>query len=323
MKVLLTGASGFVGSHVLGGLCRQEIPTVLLTRASSSARFFSDHLGQVGTRSGSLEDRPSLQQALQGVTHVVHCAGCTKAVSRSEFARVNHHGTRNLAEAAAAAGVSRFVHVSSLAAGGPGTAAQPAREADPPQPVSEYGRSKLLGEEAVREVLPENHVIVRPPAVYGPRDSEFLRLFRAVTKHVLPRPGDQPLSLVYVEDLAGAIVGCLEHPKAPGKTFYAAHREVVSGALLAKEVAQAIGCWTVPFPLPPIALWPVCLFSEAAARITKRASVLSLQKYPELRAPGWVCDSSRMERELGIQCATTMREGVQKTLAWYRANRWL
>ena len=188
-------------------------------------------------RAGALNDPASLDAALRGVTHVIHCAGCTKALRPSEFHTVNHAGTRNVVEAVnrQPGQIQRFVHVSSLAAGGPATAVRPAREDDPPRPVSEYGRSKLAGEEEVRRAGKAEHVIVRPPAVYGPRDEAFLPLFQAVKAHLLPSfgGGRQALSLVYVKDLAEAIVTCLTHPSAGGKIFYVTSPEMTTAAALA------------------------------------------------------------------------------------------
>jgi nucleoside-diphosphate-sugar epimerase len=325
MKVLLTGASGFVGSHVLDRLVELGIPTAILLRQSSSRRFIESCLPRVEVREGTVGDLRSLEEAMAGITHVIHCAGLVKALRIEEFYTVNQLGTRALIEAANRAGISRLVHVSSLAAAGPGTAETPMRETDPPQPVSEYGKSKLAGEQEVERGCRAAWVIVRPPAVYGPRDGEFLRLFEAVKSHLLPDfgGGRQALSLVYVKDLAEAIVRCLESPGAKGRTYFAAGTEVASATQFAELVAQELGVWTFRLPLPVGLLWPVCVLQEAVSRLTGRPNVLSLQKYAEIRAPGWVCDGSRLRSELGIDCATSLPEGIRQTAGWYRAEGWL
>jgi nucleoside-diphosphate-sugar epimerase len=134
--------------------------------------------------------------------------------------------------------IQRLVHISSLAAGGPALPDRPAREEDPSNPVSEYGKSKLAGEREVQKACKAAFVILRPPAVYGPRDEEFLRLFRAVKSHLLPKPGGaQALSTVFVKDLAEAVVTCLTHAAAAGKTYFVAAREVVTARTMAKEIA--------------------------------------------------------------------------------------
>ena len=141
-------------------------------------------------RRGSIPDSASLPAALEDITHVIHCAGATNAQPLAQLYEVNQQGTRNLVEAinATQGRVQRLVLLSSLAAAATTTAQKPAREADLPCPVSEYGKSKLAWEQEGRERCRAQHVILRPPAVYGPRDAEVLRLFRAVKKHLLPAP---------------------------------------------------------------------------------------------------------------------------------------
>lgn len=308
---------------MLDSLVTAGIPTAVLLRPTSNSRWLEPHLGYVETRSGSISDPTSLDAALKGVTHVIHCAGCTKAASIREFYSVNQTGTANVVSAANAARIHRLVQVSSLAAAGPATSERPAKEEDPPHPVSEYGKSKLAGEAAVTSRCEVDYVIVRPPAVYGPRDTGFLPLFRAVRSHVRPRPARQPLSFVYAPDLAQVIVACLQRPEASKRTYYAASSEIASGRMMADEIVHQTGQWTVPLPLNPAVFWPICVVNEVWSRCSGKACMLSLQKMAELRAPGWVCDSSRLKKELGITCETNLARGLSQTIRWYRDNRWL
>jgi nucleoside-diphosphate-sugar epimerase len=341
LKVLLTGATGFVGSHILDSLRARAISTAILLRSTSNRQFIQHHIADSSPSpreeragrgadfkllSGSITDPSSLPDALTGITHVIHCAGATKAQSNSEFFEINQQGTRNLLDAINSYGarIERFIHISSLAAFGPAVPNSPARESDTPQPVSTYGRSKLAAEDEVRAHCRGEFVILRPPGVYGPRDTEFLRLFRAVKRHILPQPSDrQSLSMVYVKDLAEAAVTCLQHKSAAGKTYFVAQPEITTARQIANEIAKQAGGWTIPCPLPTAALWPICLGQEILTRLTGKANVLSLQKFAELRAPGWVCDPSLLERETGFRCATALPAGIAETLAWYQKQRWL
>ena len=327
MKVLLTGANGFVGSHVLDSLRARDITTAVFLRPAANKRFLQAHLPQLEVRTGSIADPQSLGAAMRDITHVVHCAGCTKALRLSEFHQVNHIGTRHVVEAVnqQTGRMQRLVHISSLAAGGPATPDRPAREDDPPHPVSEYGKSKLAGEQEVRGACQPEYVILRPPAVYGPRDMEFLPLFKAVKAHILPRFGNGrlALSLVFVKDLAEAVVTCLTHPAAAGKTFYVASPEVTNAPAMAGDIAVQMKAWTLPLRLPLAGLWLLCCLQEALSRLTRKPAMLSRQKFAELRAQGWVCDPARLRQELGFVCANTLQSGIATTLAWYRQQEWL
>ena len=327
MRVLLTGANGFVGSHVLDQLVTQRIPVVTLLRPNSDRSFIAGHLSNVEVRSGGFDDANSLDAALADVTHVIHCAGATKALNRAGFFNVNQVGTRRLVEAVnrRSGAIRRFIHVSSLAAAGPATADHPKTEADSPAPVSDYGASKLAAEQEVREHCACEWTIIRPPGVYGPRDREFLRLFHAVKSHLAPRfgGGRQQLTLVYVEDLAAVIVNALTHAQSGRETFFVGASEVITARELTQRVAAESGKWTIPLPLPNAVLWLACQWAELVSRVTQKANVLNAQKYPELKAAGWVCDVSKLKRHLGIECRTTAREGLAKTNRWYRSQSWL
>jgi nucleoside-diphosphate-sugar epimerase len=282
-------------------------------------------LSGIELRTGSIDDPGSLQRAMADITHVIHCAGATRASRIAGFYEVNQAGTRNVVNAVNQQGrIQRLVHISSLAAAGPAQPEKPAREQDPPRPVSEYGKSKLAGELEVRDHCRTEYVILRPSAVYGPRDAEFLRLFQAAKCHLLARlGGGQALSLVFVRDLAEAVVTCLDHPAAAGKTYFVAGREVVTARRMAEEVAAQMNVWTLPLPVPLALVWLMCLAQEIRTRLTGKPNVLSIQKFAELRAPGWVCDPTLLERDTGCVCPTTLKTGVAETLSWYREQHWL
>lgn len=325
--VLLTGASGFIGNRFLAALQERQVPTAILLRPAASQRLLAGPQPYGEVRVGTLGDAASLDRALEGITQVLHCAGKTKALRTEEFHEVNTLGTRNLIEAIRRRGkqVSRFVHLSSLAACGPAIASAPAREDDPPAPVSDYGRSKLAAEQVIARLCPVPYVILRPGGVYGPGDSDFLQLFRMVGAHLIPTfaGGRQPLSLVYVDDLATLAMRCLTTAVGAGRVYHVAHPTVVTAGELAQEIARQMGSWTVPLPLPKAALGLVAAVQDLISRWTKKPGILCRERCCEVRAPGWVCDTSRLRHELGWQCATALPEGIRQTLAWYRAKGWL
>jgi nucleoside-diphosphate-sugar epimerase len=298
-----------------------------LLRSGASQRLIQDSLAGVEIRTGSLDEPSTLEAALEGVTHVIHCAGKTKALRRKEFAQVNVGGTQRLLEAIQARRptLQRLVHVSSLAACGPGTLQNPVGEEDPPQPVSAYGHSKLAAERLVWDVRGLPKVVLRPGGVYGPGDSDFLRLFQTVGRGLIPQfgGGRQPLTLVYVDDLARLAVHCLREPRAVGRTFHVAHPQPVTAAELGQCVARALGVSARRLPLPYALLYPVSWGAEFLARLTRRPSILSVDRRHELMAPGWVCNPGRLQRQLGWKCETGLQEGLRRTAAWYREAGWL
>lgn len=327
MKVLLTGATGFVGSHILDSLRARQLEVRVLLRKTSHRQFIEPHLAHVELGEGSLGDPASLGKAMEGITHVIHCAGATHVKRDAQYYEINQDGTRNVVEAANGqrGNIVRLVHISSLAASHPAPAAAPAREEDASVPVSEYGRSKLGAEKAVLEKCKVPFTILRPPAVYGPRDDGFLTLFQAVRKHFVPRfsGGVESLSMIFVKDLAEGTVNCLTHPAAEGRTYFIASPEVVTVRGFCEEIARQLKVWTLPLWLPVPALWPVCAVTELVCRMRGKPSLLNRQKYRELRVPGWVCDASRLRNETGFVASTPLPEGIRQTIAWYQEQGWL
>lgn len=327
MRVLLTGANGFVGSHLLDRLRAEGRECAVLLRRQGDTGFIADHLPHVAVRYGSFEDEASLRSALEGVGEVIHCAGATKALTVEGLFRANQLGTQRLVEAVneVRPAVRRLVLVSSLAAGRSGTRAAPAREEDPPEPLSAYGRSKLAGERAVTEGCRCEYTVLRPAAVYGPRDREFLRLFRAAAAGVVPvfGGGRQELSLVYAPDLAEAVVRALAAPAAAGQTLNVASAEVVTAKGLVEAIAATTGRSVRRLPVPLAALTVGCAVAGVWAALTRRPTVLAHGKRRELIAPGWVADTTRLRRTLGVVCATRLGEGLAQTQAWYAEQGWL
>lgn len=326
-RVLLTGANGFLGSHILDRLQAEGIATRVLLRSSSDTQFIRAHLDRTDVCHGSITDPASLPPALEGITHIIHCAGKTKALRLAEYYAVNQQGTRNLVEAAnARAGtVRRLVFISSLAASHPAGAEAPAREEYPPSPVTEYGRSKLAGEQEVRHHCRAPFTILRPAAVYGPRDRDVLVSIKCLRAPVRPSFGNerQALSFIFAKDAADAAVRSLTHEKAAGQTYNLASPEVLTFGGVVAEISRQLGRRSVALPVPAGILWLACAGQELLSRLTNRPHILSRAKYPELRAPGWVCDTTRIQRDLDFVAPTRFHAGLAETLKWYREANWL
>ena len=323
MRVFVTGATGFVGGHLVETLAAKGDEVVALARRSET----HDELRRLGARPvpGSLEDASALRAALAGCDVVYHLAGLTAAKDETEFLAVNEGGTRRLLEAAArAAPAARVVYVSSQAALGPSTPGTRKDEDAECRPVTAYGRSKLAGERVVRASAAP-WVIVRPPAVYGPRDREFLRLFRIVRRGIAPvfGTGDQELSLVYVAELADAIARAGTVAGIEGRVYHAAHGEIVLSRDVARAAGAALGRSPVVLPVPAALARPIVGLIGRAAAATGRRSVVNSDKMAEFLAPSWLLAVDRAARELGWTATVGVAEGMRRTAEWYRVNGWL
>jgi nucleoside-diphosphate-sugar epimerase len=326
VRILVTGGTGFVGSHLVEALLERGHAVVCLVRDEAKARaLFGERMPALVR--GDLLDRAAVQAACEGAEAVAHLAGLTSARGREEFFQVNAGGTRALVEAVAtrAGSLRRFVHVSSLAAAGPVPRGAALRAGDGAGPVSHYGASKRAGEEPVR-ALELEWTILRPPAVYGPRDREFLRLFRSAARGLVPvfGAGEQELSLVYALDLVEAIVRCLE-AGAPGEVHYPAHAEVVTARELGLAIAAAVSPGRAPrlLRVPRSMVRPLLWVTGGAARLAGRATILSPDKAGELLAEAWTCSPELLEERTGWRARTGLAEGLERTTSWYRDRGWL
>ena len=323
MRVFVTGGTGFVGSHVVRALvARGDEPVCLVRDPRKAATVFGTAPPELVR--GDLADAAALARGAAHADAVVHLAGLTAARSRAELFAANVDGTGAVVAAADAAGVRRFVHVSSLSAAGPATDGVVPSAGDEASPVSDYGRSKLAGESPVRaRALP--WTILRPPAVYGPRDVEFLRLFRIVRRGVTPvfGAGAQRLSLVFAPDLADAIVRCLDDALPSDRVFYPAHPEVVTSRGLVEAIARGLGVTPRIVPIPTAFVRPMLWASGTAARLAGRATLLAPDKADELLADAWTCSPSALAAATGWRAATPLADGLRRTADWYRAAGWL
>lgn len=327
MRVVVTGASGFLGSHVAEQLSTEGHSVVALVRRSSNTKFLST-LKNVELAYGAVEDAGSVRAAVKGADAVVHSAGLVKARNEREFFTVNVEGTRNLLDAAEelAPNLKRFVFVSSLAAIGPSHDGR-AVLGDEPRPVTHYGRSKLEAERLVvarKDKLPT--VVLRPPMIYGPRDQESFAFFQSVSRRFLPYLGDgkNTMSVIYASDAANACIRAIESDVPSGKAYFIDDGKVYVWLDMLADIERAIGARAfLRFSVPMSLVKGAALAGESFSRLTGKAVMLTRDKLNELSAPHWVCDSADARRDLGWEPRVDWREGTARAVAWYRANGWL
>ncbi len=324
LKALVTGGTGFIGSHLVDALLREGWDVRCLVRKTSPLQFVPQE--KVELVKGDLEDGNSLREGLVGVDHVFHLAGRIKGPDRESYFRANREGTKNLLEAARAVRPSlrSFIYVSSLSAAGPSPDGHPLTEDEEPRPVSFYGESKLAAEREVTrfsDVCPV--VIIRPAAVYGPRDGETLRLIRLARRGFRVRPCREGnfLSTVHVSDLTDALIRAAR--KAPGRkaVYFIGDGAVYSLSKTFDTLFEIMGRKPAAIDLP----WGLIKTgARLGARLFPRSSAaFYLDKIKEMGNKYWVCDSSRAQKELGFAPRFDLTSGLKNTISWYREEGWL
>jgi nucleoside-diphosphate-sugar epimerase len=331
-EVLITGGTGFVGSHVVDRFLAAGHPVRALVRTTSSLRWLEGK--NVRRIVADLREPRGLDAAVEGVGTILHFGGEIRSRGSADFVRSNAEGTGALARAFARilpdSSKGTFVYCSSLSAGGPAPDLErrPFRfvcEEDPPRPVSDYGWSKLEGERRLGVLSGKARVVVlRPPAVYGPRDPSVLRLFRWIRRGLLPLPsrGGNLLSLISVMDLAEAAYLSATVAGARG-TYYVSDGRVHTWEDVGTLAAEIMGVRARVVRIPSPAAWAIAAFGEIGVRLGAGAPLLSFGKVREMRQKSWVCFHERASRDFGYQPHVKLREGLGETIRWYQDSGWL
>jgi nucleoside-diphosphate-sugar epimerase len=317
---LVTGGTGFIGHHLLEKLSLLRTPARALVRRVGAAKTLP---AGIELAHGDLVSGTGLEAALDGTDTVIHLAGVTKALRAADYYACNVQATENLLRAIGGRQV-RLVHVSSLAAIGPSGPGHPLNEDAAPHPLTHYGRSKLEGEQRVRHTDPRA-VIVRPPVVYGPRDTDVFQILKSVAKGLVVEIAGAKrwFSAIYVEDLVEGILAAATARAAAGRDYFLTNPKPASwselGAIAASIMSRRPRTVKIPAPLA----YCVGCAAELSARVTGRPGIVSREKVREARCLAWTCDGSRAAAELGFHAKTPLEEGLRKTLAWYKEAGWL
>ena len=328
MIAVVTGSSGFIGSHLVEALVARGATVRALVRPESRPATRDPRVSYV--TADLLDDRSVRESPVwDDATHVFHVAGVTKRRTLAQFRYGNVVPTANILAAIAARGarVRRMVLVSSQAAAGPAESAdRPVREDDPPHPIEAYGRSKLEAEQATTRYAASVPItIVRPSAVYGPRDVDFLNVFKQATNRVAvyAAPRDQLMSIVHVRDLVNALLLAADAPVARGRTYFVGSSAPVSWRELYAAIASIANTRSMEVQLPSAVLRMAGQAGSAASFVTGRAMLINAHKVA-LAAPNWwLCDSSRIRSEIGWAPDVELSDGLRETYAWYLSSGWL
>jgi dihydroflavonol-4-reductase len=326
LKALVTGGTGFIGSHLVEVLLQKGVHVRCLLRETSDQKWLKGL--PIERVLGDCSDKASLRKAVKGVDQVFHLAGVTKATKEKRYFEVNGHGTDNLIHACLEENphLQKFTYLSSQAAAGPSRNGCRKKESDECEPVSPYGRSKRMGEEFA---LAHSHelplVILRPSAVYGPREKDIYTYVKLVSRRMKPRfIGQSPrLSLIYVDDVVQGILLAAEIQEPKGDIFFLSDGHDYHLEEIGDTFARTLGVNAVPIPIPEWILHCAAAFSGNISKLTKRPPLISKGKVEEIIQKDWICDITRARNLLCFEPRISLAQGARLTVDWYRKENWL
>ena len=331
MKILITGASGFIGSFIVEEALRQGFDTWAAVRKSSSKAYLQDE--RINFIEMNLSSKEQLVSQLrdQAFDYVVHAAGVTKCLNKADFRRINTEGTKNLVDALLEVGMplKRFVFISSLSIFGAIKEQQPydeIRETDTPQPNTAYGKSKLEAEQYLATLgarLP--YIILRPTGVYGPREKDYFIMAKSIQQQSDFAVGykRQDITFVYVQDVVQAVFLALTRGEN-GRKFFLSDGQVYQSTTFSDLIHEELGRpWWIRITAPVWVLRVITFFGEYVGRLTGKVTALNNDKFNILKQRNWRCDIQPAIDELGFQPHYDLKQGVKETIKWYKDNKWL
>ncbi|SHH66325.1 Nucleoside-diphosphate-sugar epimerase [Chryseolinea serpens] len=325
-SVLITGASGFVGYHLIEEALAKGLEVYAAVRASSRV----DHLRNLPVQfvTTDFSDVRAIRAELEAkrYQYVIHAAGATKALNEASYNEVNAVYTRNLAQAVSELQVplKKFVFLSSLAAMGPAKNGHPILEKDAPNPVTFYGKSKLLAESYLSALDSLPTIVLRPTAVYGPRDRDIFIILKTIAQGIEPYIGRKPqqLSFIYVKDLAAVSVGALYSSVVKG-SYNVSDGGSYDRYELANITKEILHKKTLKVHIPMGVVKAMAFVQETLGRMQGSMPALNQDKLAELTAANWSCSIDSIRKDLGFSPRYTLAQGLEETIQWYKANQWL
>jgi len=323
---MLTGATGFIGSHILHHLTEKNCPVHLFVRRKKERLKFFEKKGVKVYQGESCDDLDPLKASLQNMDVIIHCAAATKAVNRQEYIRANVTFTTNILNCLRKD--QKFIFISSQAAAGPSMDNKPLDETSRPRPINNYGKSKLMAEEAVQKWGEENrrnYTILRPSSVYGPREKDFYLYFKLISKGILflPNRGNQKISIIHVRDLVDAVWAASKHT-FHGQKYFVTGDDVYSWKEIGRHIQRALGKqYVLKMPLPAVIAWPVAWFFDLIGALRKQSGLISRQKVLEMKQEAWICTNKKIKSELGWSPRLSLEQGIKQTALWYQKENWI
>ena len=326
MKALVTGSTGFIGSHLVEKLLQHDYQVKCLIRSATKIEYIEKL--PVEFVKADFYNMESLEAAVSGVDYVFHLGGVTKSKDQQGYFKGNYETTRNLLASVSIKNpqLKRFLFASSLTAVGPGKNLVPVDETTPYHPITTYGRSKMEAEKECLAKISEIPItIVRPPAVYGPREKDIYAFFKSVDGHFIPLSGftRKALSFVHAYDLVDGIIAAAEHPRAVGEIYFLSNKETYDWQQFGEIAKRILGKWALNLRIPEFALYAVAAISESIARLRGKAALINIEKARDGVQTNWLCSPKKAEAELGFRTKLSLEDGIENTIRWYKDNGWL
>ena len=334
----VTGASGFIGSHLVDKLHQRGVRVKCLVRPTSQVSRLQQE--RIELIEGTIDDPASYCRALSGCDTVIHLAGLTHALAKQDLVRVNGTACGQLADACRSLpSRPRLIYVSSLAAAGPPPRSKDIRdEFDEPNPISNYGLSKRLGESELQKRAGDLPItVVRPGIVYGPGDAKMAEMVRPIYRagvHFVVGLRTPPISLIYVDDLVDMILDTCDRGETlredgrgeyspEGYYFACDDSEFPNYWQLGHRIGKSIGRRVLVWPMSRWAGFAVGLVMQSVSRLRGRASILNPDKVREATVRSWACSCAKARQQLAFRPALPLDVRIKQMSNWYLEHGWL
>jgi dihydroflavonol-4-reductase len=325
-KALVTGANGFIGSHLVDQLLASGCMVHGLVRQSSDLKWLN--VSKVNLHRIDFARVDSIVPSLEDFDYIFHCAGLTKAKSRSNYFQVNANACSNLYEQCQkrTGRIKRIIHLSSLAATGPSRRGSLVDEITPCRPVTFYGQSKLAGEEIALQYSSSLPItVLRPPVVYGPREENFFTFIKLIQKGwglQIGKAGKE-LSLIYISDLIRAILLASDPSKQKGSSFFVTDGHVYTWEQISKECARLMNVQVKTLKIPEVVLMPLAMLFESCAKFSSKPALFDRQRMIDIRQSSWSASSEKFFKVFDFEPQYELSQGLVETIKWYLQKGWL
>jgi nucleoside-diphosphate-sugar epimerase len=323
---VVTGANGFVGSHLVDLLLEKEFKVKCLVRKTSDLKWLRGK--EVEIIDCGLFDVEGMKTTFKGANYIFHVAGVVKSKSPEGYYKGNVETTKNILNACLSTkdSIKKIVIVSSLTACGPSIDGKPVNEETDPHPITTYGKSKLAQEKTAQSFMNELPItICRAHAVYGERDTEIFIFFQTFNKGLMTTVGlkDKYLGLIHVKDLVNGLYLAAISEKSTGQIYFISSEETYNWKMVGDVTSKILGKRPIKVKVPHFIVYNVAAIAQFFAMFSSKPATLNLEKARDLVQPFWICDVTKAVQQLGFRQQMSIEEGIKRTYDWYKLMGWL